>query len=124
MNSTRLFLRKKKTLDTSTRSVFQLFEAISTFEDGEWVLSANLQKKKKKKTKVKKKKKKTHGWCYDEKCFHSFFGTHNIFNPKSGLDYNKNPLTFAFTSTNTNNFFEPICDEIEEILYLKYIRAS
>ena len=58
MNSTRLFLRKKKTLDTSTRSVFQLFEAISTFEDGEGVLSANLQKKKKKKTKVKKKKKK------------------------------------------------------------------
>ena len=58
MNSTRLFLRKKKTLDTSTRSVFQLFEAISTFEDGEGVLSANLQKKKKKKTKAKKKKKK------------------------------------------------------------------
>ena len=58
MNSTRLFLRKKKTLDTSTRSVFQLFEAISTFEDGEGVLSANLQKKNKKKTKVKKKKKK------------------------------------------------------------------
>ena len=58
MNSTRLFLRKKKTLDTSTRSVFQLFEAISTFEDGEGVLSANLQKKKKKKTKVKKKKQK------------------------------------------------------------------
>ena len=60
MNSTHLFLRKKKTLDTSTRSVFQLFEAISTFEDGEGVLSANLQKKKKKKTKVKKKKKKKH----------------------------------------------------------------
>ena len=58
MNSTRLFLRKKKTLDTSTRSVFQLFEAISTFEDGEGVLSANLQKKKEKKNESKKTKTK------------------------------------------------------------------
>ena len=69
MNSTRLFLRKKKTLDTSTRSVFQLFEAISTFEDGEGVLSANLQKKKKKKTKVKKKKKKHSDDVMMEKVF-------------------------------------------------------
>ena len=60
MNSTRLFLRKKKTLDTSTRSVFQLFEAILTFEDGEGVLSANLQKKKEKKNESKKKQKKKH----------------------------------------------------------------
>ena len=58
MNSTRLFLRKKKTLDTSTRSVFQLFEAISTFEDGEGVLSANLQKKNEKKNESKKTKTK------------------------------------------------------------------
>ena len=58
MNSTRLFLRKKKTLDTSTRSVFQLFEAISTFEDGEGVIIANLQKKKEKKNESKKKQKK------------------------------------------------------------------
>ena len=58
MNSTRLFLRKRKTLDTSTRSVFQLFEAISTFEDGEGVLSANLQKKKEKKNESKKTKTK------------------------------------------------------------------
>ena len=78
MNSTRLFLRKKKTLDTSTRSVFQLFEAISTFEDGEGVLSANLQKKKKKKTKAKKKKKKNSDYVMIKKVFILYL-EHTIF---------------------------------------------
>ena len=49
MSSRRLFLRKKKTLDTSTRSVFQLFEGHVKMTRE--FLRANLQKKKRKKRK-------------------------------------------------------------------------